>query len=95
MDAHIGSSFSGMREIFLNSNNLSSDQAGLMGIGAKLQIEINKLIQGCTLQGEGHNQLHAYLTKYIPAVATLSTSGRMKDAQMVGHYLKIYNEYFE
>jgi hypothetical protein len=39
--------------------------------------------------------LHVYLTGYMPAVASLSDSGQIEDAEEVTHYLEKYGEYFE
>jgi hypothetical protein len=47
------------------------------------------------MTGDAHDQLHVYLTGYIPAVETLSESGRIEDAKKVTRYLEEYDEYFE
>ena len=45
--------------------------------------------------GDAHNQLHIYLTGYIPAVQALAKTGDMEDAKKVKHYLEMYDDYFE
>jgi len=47
------------------------------------------------MTGDAHDQLHVYLTGYIPAVAALSESGGIEDATKVRYYLENYSEYFE
>jgi hypothetical protein len=47
------------------------------------------------MTGDAHSQFHVYLTGYMPAVAALSESGRVEDADKVRHYLEGYGAYFE
>ena len=95
MDDHTRTVFAKMATSFLNFDPQSMDEDGLMKAGADLQVDINALIQGCTMTGDAHDQLHVYLTGYMPAVAALSDSGRIEDAQKVTHYLEKYGDYFE
>ena len=95
MDDHTRASFAKMATSFLNADHLSLEGEGLMKAGADLQDDLDDLIQGCTMTGNAHNQLHVYLTGYIPAVAALSESGQIEDARKVAHYLEIYGNYFE
>jgi hypothetical protein len=95
MDGHTKDIFAKMAESFLDLDHASLNEAGLKQAGADLQRDINELIQGCTMSGDAHNQLHVYLTGYIPAVADLSEFGRTDDAEKVKHYLEKYDKYFE
>ncbi len=95
MDDHTRSIFVKMATSFLDSDQRSLEGEGLKKAGSDLQALVNELIQGCTMTGEAHDQLHVYLTGYIPAVAALSKSGRIEDAKKVTRYLEKYDEYFE
>jgi len=95
MDEHTRNSFSKMAESFLDADHASLDGQGLKQSGVELQNELDVLIKGCTMTGEAHNQLHVYLTGYIPAVQELTASGDMEAAKKVKHYLEIYDDYLE
>jgi len=95
MDDHTRSSFVKMTTLFIDTDYLSMEEEGLKKSGSDLQVQLGELIKGCTMTGEAHDQLHVYLMGYMPAVATLSESGRMEDAKKVKHYLEIYDDYFE
>jgi len=97
MDEHTRSSFKKMVDSF-DSSNLET-VSGLNQSGEQLNEQVGDLIQGCTMDGDAHNQLHAFLTGYIPAVDSLSTaitieSGK-KHAIKVKKYLNRYSNYFE
>ena len=95
MDDHTRSVFAKMAGSFLATDHRALEAEDLKKAGAALQVDLNELIQGCTMQGEAHNQLHVYLTGYMPAVAALAEAGRMEDAKTVTHYLEKYDDYFE
>jgi len=95
MDNHTRTIFAKMAESFVHSDHSSLKEDGLKKAGATLQLDINELIQGCTMTGDAHNQLHIYLTGYIPVVAALSDSGQIADAEKIKHYLEKYGDYFE
>jgi len=80
---------------FLNIDHVSLEGDGLKKAGTDLQADIKLLVQGCTMTGPAHDQLHIYLTGYMPAVAALTEKGSIEDAQKVKHYLEKYTEYFE
>jgi len=95
MDDHTRSTFAKMATSFLDLDQGSLEGEGLKTAAADLQVLTADLIRGCTMTGEAHDQLHAYLTGYMPAVEALSKSGRIDDAGKVTHYLESYDEYFE
>ena len=95
MDAHTRTSFTKMAESFLKADHISLEADGLKQVGVDLQVDLDGLIQGCTMVGDAHNQLHIYLTGYIPAVQALAKTGDMEDAKKVKHYLEMYDDYFE
>lgn len=67
----------------------------LKGLGEKLSEDIHKLIAGCTMTGAAHDQLHLFLSPYIPAVHELSHKGTKKALEKVKHKLHGYHSYFE
>lgn len=64
-------------------------------LGKRLQADLEKLVQGCTMTGEAHNQLHVFLTAYIPAVEKAFKSGSDESLTEVRGLLAKYPEYFE
>ena len=95
MDDHTRTMFAKMAESFAHSDHASLKEEDLKKAGSDLQLDVNELIQGCTMSGDAHNQLHVYLTGYIPAVAALSDSGQIADAEKIKNYLDKYSDYFE
>ena len=95
MDQHTRTSFTTMTRIFVTADHESLEGEGLKLLGASLQVELDGLIQGCTMVGEAHNQLHVYLSGFIPAVQALSNSGSLTDALTVKHYLESYTSYYQ
>ena len=64
-------------------------------LGSKLKEDVHKLIQGCTMTGAAHEQLHVFLTPFIPAVTELSEQGSDASLEQVTHALRNYQNYFE
>ncbi|MDX2473624.1 MAG: hypothetical protein QNL91_07920 [Candidatus Krumholzibacteria bacterium] len=95
MDDHTRASFVQMAASFEKVDAAALGTAGLKLAGDGLKKDLEGLIQGCTMTGADHDQLHVYLMKYIPAVTALQESGSVADAKMVQHYLSIYGDYFE
>ncbi len=95
MDDHTRSVFAKMAASFSSSDHLAEEGEGLKKAGTALRADIDDLIAGCTMTGEAHDQLHKYLTGYIPAVTALAESGGVEQAEKVGHYLDRYDEFFE
>jgi hypothetical protein len=64
-------------------------------LGEDLDRDLEKLIQGCTMQGAAHDALHQYLSKLIPSVASLKSQGKQAQAERVQQLLSSYQDYFE
>ncbi len=95
MDDHTRASFAAMADSFLGADHGALTEEGRKEAGAALDAQLKDLIQGCTMEGPPHDQLHIFLSGYLPAVAALSNSGKVEDAQRVEHYLRSYGQYFE
>ena len=95
MDDHTRASFAKMADSFVKVDVAALDTEGLKLAGNGLKADLEGLIQGCTMTGADHDQLHVYLMKYIPAVTALQETGSVEDANQVQHYLSIYGDYFE
>ena len=95
LDDHTRSVFSEMEALFLNVDSHSLEGEGLKKAGSSLEALSDKMIQGCTMRGAEHEQLHVYLMGFLPAIAALSETGRIEDAEKVTRYLERYDEYFE
>ncbi len=95
MDEHTRASFSTMADSFLDLDTSTQETETLQQKGTELRAELNELIRGCTMTGTAHDQLHLYLTGYIPAVAALEEKGGHEEAQKVQFYLQEYSNYFE
>lgn len=64
-------------------------------IGTSLSKDLDKLIQGCTMTGQAHNQLHVYLVSYIPSVQKLKESGSVDSLDEVKEILHEYPKFFK
>ena len=95
MDDHTRAIFSEMAISFSSVDHSAMESDGLKIMGANLQTDIDTLIQGCTMVEKAHDQLHIFLTGYIPAVTALAKNGQLEDAQKVAHYLNGYDHYFQ
>lgn len=95
MDEHTRSAFASMADTFPADGLASLNSEQLKEAGAVLQGQLTGLIRGCTMQGAAHDQLHVFLTGFMPAVKALSENGQPADAETVKLYLEGYDEYFE
>lgn len=76
--------------------NITSAQAeALKVLGQDLTLQLDNLIQGCTMQGAEHDQLHIFLTAYIPELKALTSTGSSEAAKNVDYYLNNYSHYFQ
>ena len=63
-------------------------------LGELLNEDLQKLIKGCTMTGKAHDQLHLFLTPFIPAVKSLAETGSTKALEEVTLALHNYADYF-
>lgn len=70
----------------------------LQAQGQKLKTQLDSLIQGCTMRGPAHDQLHQWLTKVIPEINHLqSANTKTEGVQTVAKLdalLTSYSTYF-
>ena len=97
MDQHTRVMSVKMNDTFFNSNH--STQASLNSLGVKMELQLNELIAGCTMEGEAHNQLHLFLTDYIPTIKNLAKAKNLDKARRsaikLKGYLDIYKKHFK
>ncbi len=88
MDDHTRTMFKAMAERIEAGGDVST-------VGNGLKSELDRLIQGCTMTGEAHDQLHVYLSNLIPAIHEVSENGSDESLKNVEGLLKEYPKYFE
>jgi len=64
-------------------------------VGAGLQEDLDKLFQGCTMTGKGHDQLHMFLVSFMPAVRGMAEDGSEESREKASELLRLYPRYFE
>lgn len=67
----------------------------IKAVGKGLNSDLDQLIQGCTMTGEAHNQLHVFLTSFIPAVQEVAKTGSAESLKTVTDLLHKYPKYFK
>lgn len=72
MDDHTRKMSSKMEKTFFGADH--SNQASLNALGGQLETQLGELVNGCTMSGEAHNQLHIFLSDYIPTVKNLANA---------------------
>lgn len=73
----------------------SSEELALRQLGRQLDEDLDALVQGCTMTGDAHRELHKFLAAYIPAVQVLATEGDEGSAREVQKLLALYPRFFE
>jgi hypothetical protein len=96
MDEHTRTMLVKMEKAFFASDH--SSQAGLNAAGAELKVQMDQLIAGCTMDGAAHNQLHLFLSEYIPTIDRLAkaedyAAARKEAIELKGHF-STYKQYF-
>ena len=89
MDTHTRASIGKMVTISKNILLSSKD------IGNEIQNELNVLFNGCTMQGDAHNELHKFLQLFIPIVHQLKETGEVTELDKIKNQLEIYQKYFK
>ena len=86
-----------MEQSFFQADH--STLTGLNGAGAQLDAQLKELINGCTMQGESHNQLHIFLNDYMPTVKGLAEAKDYETARdsaiRLKGQLESYKHYFK
>ncbi|MBL1321873.1 MAG: hypothetical protein COA63_012550 [Methylophaga sp.] len=95
MDEHTRSILAAMKVNITSLDLSSSTTEELQALGNKLTLQLDSLIQGCTMVDAEHDQLHIFLTGYIPALNELTETGCIESAEKVNYYLNNYSNYFE
>lgn len=97
MDDHTRSMISKMETTFLGANHTNKDS--LNEAGTTLTKQVDTLIAGCTMEGKSHDQLHIFLTDYIPTVHNLAKDKDLNSARstaiLLKEQLKIYRQHFK
>ena len=88
MDSHTRNMFASMSERIDAGGDLKK-------MGGQLNEDLQKLIQGCTMTGAAHDQLHLFLAPYITAINELSQQGTEEALEEAKHRLHDYQNYFE
>ncbi len=95
MDEHTRNAFNEMAKSFLSIDISLLRADALKSQGIMLQKSLDNLIQGCTMEGDAHEQLHTFLMEYMPEISALSNTGNIENAEKIQYYLKAYSQYFE
>ena len=96
MDEHTRTMLVKMEATFFAADH--SNQAGLNAAGTELKVQLGQLIAGCTMAGEAHDQLHVFMSEYVPVIDLLAQAGdyaAARDAaiELKGHF-GTYKKYF-
>lgn len=79
MDEHTRNKMAEMEGDFYSTDH--SQQASLTALGKSMSQDVEELIAGCTMQGKAHEQLHVFLSDYIPAVQAMSSAENLDEAR--------------
>jgi len=97
MDDHTRKMSAKMKETFFSADH--SSQASLNALGTQLEAQLGELINGCTMNGEAHDQLHIFLTDYVQTVQNLAKAGDYDTARNSAIKIKVeleaYKKYFK
>lgn len=76
-----------------------ADEATSTDLGALLQNQMNTIFKECTMEGEGHDQLHEVLLPIIREIRTLQKDSlnqqQAKSLQEIAKHLSDYHNYFK
>ncbi len=97
MDEHTRAAMAETRQTVSEAKLGSIDDAH--ALGTTLQGQFEGLVQGCTMEGPAHDQLHTFIGVYVPALSELQTAEDLGSAQR--HLARLdavmgeYERYFE
>lgn len=96
MDEHTRGMLVKMEEAFFAADHASRSE--LNATGAILKEQMDELIAGCTMHGAAHEQLHLFLSGYIPTVDRLAGAddyaGAREAAIELKDHFSTYKQYF-
>ena len=97
MAPHMAKLINEMEHVLASSDHKSL--SGLRSAGNQMKDLITKLVSGCSMVGPAHDNLHAFLSVYIPTVQQLVDVTNLEEADQVAKKLKVYfnayNTHFE
>ena len=95
-DEHTRNAAAGM--LVLAVQDPKADLDAYKALGAELMRKNQAMINGCTMKGPAHDNLHAFLTRYIPALVALRDAESLRDGTAalaeVRETLDLYQEHF-
>ncbi len=98
MDGHTRGSFARMQDWFAAAGKPAS-LADYQALGRTLTEELQILIGGCTMVGPDHDQLHVFLTEFMPRVNKLREADDLEVAEKtrleLGRLFVEYGKHFE
>jgi hypothetical protein len=79
-----------------NMNAKCSDFDGTdhVELGNLLMFQVNDMLENCTINGQGHNQLHVWLLPLIDGINQLQSKDS-EDLTGITHLLSVFNDFFE
>lgn len=96
-DQHTNDAMAGISKALAEQPTTTTED--LNALGKELKIRVDALVQGCTMTGPEHQQLHVFLEEFIPAVehlAQATDAAKAKEAhQQVSHLAEEYGKYFQ
>ncbi len=93
MDNHTRASFGRMQDWFAAAGKPASLE-DYQALGRILTEELQILIGGCTMVGPDHDQLHVFLTEFMPRVNNLRQAEELAAAERIrGELGQLFNEY--
>lgn len=91
MDEHTRNSIARMKKLVKSAEKAT--------LGKSLAGEFHDLMEGCTMQGEAHNQLHVFLNELMPGILSLSSDENDEEfkaeREKIQQLLQEYEQYFE
>lgn len=96
-DQHTNDAMAGISKALAEQPASTTEQ--LNALGKELKIRVDALVQGCTMTGPEHEQLHVFLNDFIPAVQHLAAETDHAKAtevhQHVSHLAEEYDKHFQ
>ena len=98
MDEHTRSYANKMSAIF-KTNSVPKDIEEFNRFGLVFETHLDSMIQGCTMQGKAHDQLHIFIGEIFQPLENLKTDSTLSHARQSFSFLKDelveYNKFFK